>query len=174
MFLCRLVSVMVMQVTPSYALNDFTWDILNVHFFFTGCEQITDILSYYNIQSPELVEVLGERDFKTLTAFIFQTVLPHFKLFQYVFNVPRTEQVPNVVIKVEPPFDSSSLKESKSIKVWEYERHIDELEQKEQERLNERLKENEDKVMKLQSETENALQNVGKSETAFNAEVGQT
>ena len=120
------------------------------------------------------MEVLGERDFKTLTAFIFQTVLPHFKLFQYVFNVPRTEQVPNVVIKVEPPFDSSSLKESKSIKVWEYERHIDELEQKEQERLNERLKENEDKVMKLQSETENALQNVGKSETAFNAEVGQT
>lgn len=88
-----------------------------------------------------------------------------------MFNVPRAEQIPNVLVKVEPAFDSSNLKNSKTLKVWEYERQIEEIEKKEQERSTEWLKEKEQKVSKPETDAQKALEKVEKNQGSFSTEV---
>ena len=140
--------------------------------FFSGCDKITEILGFYNSQASVLLENLGQREYQIFSSYVFETVLPHFKLYQLVFKCPRQEQIPNVPIKVEPPFDSSQLKETKPLKIWEYEQQIDTIEKKEKERLNEILSEKEQVVSKIHQETKLTLDNVVKTETSFDQEVG--
>lgn len=88
-----------------------------------------------------------------------------------MFNVPREEQIPYVTVKVDPPFDPSILKDSKAINVWEYERRIGEIEEKEKERLKELSQKKNQEVAKLDSDVKSKLETVSKPEKSFDAEV---
>ncbi|XP_060556460.1 uncharacterized protein C8orf74 homolog isoform X2 [Ruditapes philippinarum] len=136
-----------------------------------NCDKITDILGFYNSQSTDLIQTLGERDYKIYSSFVFETILPHFKLYKLVFTTPRAEQIPNLPIAVKPPFESGTLKETKPLKVWEYEKRIQDLEAKEEQKEKERLAENEKKLSELQKESKDALEKVVQVETPLNKEV---
>lgn len=88
-----------------------------------------------------------------------------------MFNVPREEQIPYVTVKVGPPFNPSILKDSKAINVWEYERRIGEIEEKEKERLKELSEKKNQEVAKLDSDVKSKLETVSKPEKSFDAEV---
>ncbi|XP_045160414.1 uncharacterized protein C8orf74 homolog [Mercenaria mercenaria] len=135
------------------------------------CQKITDILGFYNSQASELIQTLGEREYKIYSSFIFETILPHFKLYKLVFTTPRAEQIPNYPIALEPPFDAKTLKETKPLKVWEYEKKIKEVEVKEEEREKERLAEKEKKLSKLETESADALKKVVQVETPLDKET---
>ncbi|KAL4236124.1 hypothetical protein ACF0H5_004510 [Mactra antiquata] len=119
------------------------------------CERITDILGFFNNNAVDLLDNLGEREYKIYSTYIFQTILPHFKLYQLVFTTPRDEQTPIVNVKVNPPFEANTLKQTKPLKVWEYEKKIEEMEEKEHTRVNERFAAKEQKLSSL--ETENKI-----------------
>lgn len=88
-----------------------------------------------------------------------------------VFTTPRKEQIPKHPVTVETPFDSMTLKQTKSLKVWEYEAQMDELEQKEQERARERLTNKEQKLSKIEADSANALKKAVQVETPLDKEV---
>ncbi|XP_052775861.1 uncharacterized protein C8orf74-like [Mya arenaria] len=134
------------------------------------CDRITDILGFYNSQASYLLESLGQRDYQIFSAYVFETVLPHFKLYQLVFNFPRAEQIPSVPVLVEPPFDVNTLKGTKPLNIWEYEQQIAAIERKEQERLDEIMTEKEETVSRINGETKTKLDKVAQSETAFDKE----
>lgn len=124
------------------------------------CEKITDILGFFNMQASDLLQTLGEREYKIFSTYVFETLLPHFKLYRLVFTTPRKEQIPKCPIHIEPPFDVQTLKESKPLKVWEYERKVEELERKEAERVNELLKEKSERLSKMDKEREAVVKSV--------------
>lgn len=64
-----------------------------------------------------------------------------------------------------------TLKQTKSLKVWEYEAQIDELEQKDKERVKERLTDREQKLSKLEADSANALKKAVQVETPLDKEV---
>ncbi|KAH3831731.1 uncharacterized protein C8orf74 homolog isoform X1 [Dreissena polymorpha] len=134
------------------------------------CYRLTDILGFYNSQSSYLFESLGDRNFKILSSYIFETVLPHFKLYQLVFNFPRKEQIPNVPVLVEPPFESKKLKETKTLKVWDYEQQLEELDKKEKARLEEIQAKKEQVVTKIHKDTSLKLEKSVKTTESFDKE----
>lgn len=149
-----------------FAVNKgFSWDKVVTVFEFAGkllqeikdCENITDILAFYNVISVELCDSLGEREYKVFTEYIFSTALVHFKLIKFIFTTPRKVQTPHVSMHVNPPFDPNVLKQSKPVKVWEYEQMIGELEKKEEERANERLTEKGKKMTEMEMKTKEAV-----------------
>ena len=91
------------------------------------------------MKSMELCTSLGQREYKIFTEYIFNTILPHFKLIRLVFTTARKEQIPHVSLTVDPPFEPGVLKQSKGINVWEYEKRIEELDKKAAEKTNEKL-----------------------------------
>lgn len=115
--------------------------------------------------------MLGERDYKIFSSFVFETLLPHFKLYKLVFTTPREEQIPNFPVSIEPPFESGTLKETKPLKVWEYEKKIEEIEAKEEQKEKERRAEKEKRLSKLETESKEALQKSVQVETPLNKEV---
>ena len=91
------------------------------------------------MKSIDLCTSLGQREYKIFTEYIFNTILPHFKLIRLVFTTARKEQIPHVSLTVDPPFEPGVLKQSKGINVWEYEKRIEELDKKAAEKTNEKL-----------------------------------
>lgn len=142
-----------------------------LYFCVAGCDKITDILGFYNSQAAELIHILGEREYKIYSSYVFETILPHFKLYRLVVTTPRTEQIPKCPINLEPPFDTSYLKESKPLKIWEYEKKIEELEKKEEERVRERLAAKEQKMSKIEAESVEALKKAASVDTPLDKEV---
>ena len=106
-----------------------------------------------------------------MSSYIFETVLPHFKLYQLVFNFPRKEQIPNVPVLVEPPFESKKLKETKTLKVWDYEQQLEELDKKEKARLEEIQAKKEQVVTKIHKDTSLKLEKSVKTTESFDKEV---
>ena len=118
-----------------------------------------------------MLTVLEERDFKVFTSFIFGTILPHFKLYKYIFTKDREEQIPKVPCKVEPPFDAKTLKETKPLNVWQYEKRVEDLEKKEQQRVLLRQSEKEQKLLEVKSESRDIVEKIKETEAPMDKEV---
>uniref|UniRef100_K1R521 Uncharacterized protein C8orf74-like protein n=1 Tax=Magallana gigas TaxID=29159 RepID=K1R521_MAGGI len=126
----------------------FTWrQVCTVVTFCDGIlkdskdKDITDALQFLKLQSFELADVLGQRNFPIYTDFVFQTYLRHFKLFKYVFTQERDILKPTVSLRVETPADPGSMKQSKPELVWEYEKQYESIQREEAEHANKRLEE---------------------------------
>lgn len=118
-----------------------------------------------------MYEFLGDREYRIFSSFIFETILPHFKLYQLVFTTPRDEQTPQVKVNVSPPFDANSLKDTKPLKIWEYEQKVADLEKKEQERINERLAVKEQKLSALDTDAKKVLKSAVDVDKPLDKEV---
>ena len=140
-------------------------------FFLSDCENITEILGFYRSKSVDLCTSLGEREYKIFTDYIFNTVLAHFKLIKFVFTNARKEQIPNVSVHVNPPFDPSVLKQSKGLNIWEYEQKMGELERKEEKRANERLAEKGKKSAEMETQTKETLNSAVSSDQPLDKDV---
>lgn len=126
----------------------FTWrQVCTVVTFCDGIlkdskdKDITDALQFLKLQSFELADVLGQRNFPIYTDFVFQTYLRHFKLFKYVFTKERDILKPTVSLRVETPTDPGNMKQSKPEIVWEYEKQYESIQREEAEYANKRFEE---------------------------------
>ena len=90
---------------------------------------------------------------------------------KYVFTNARKEQIPNVSVAVNPPFDPSVLKQSKGLNIWEYEQKMNELEKKEEQRANERLVEKGKKNAEMESQVKEKLNSTEAVDQPLNKDV---
>ena len=109
------------------------------------------------MKSMDLCTSLGQREYKIFTEYIFNTILPHFKLIRLVFTTARKEQIPHVSLTVDTPFEPGVLKQSKGINVWEYEKRIEELDKKAAEKTNEKLVEKGKQKAEMEQKTTETL-----------------
>ena len=137
------------------------------------CESITEILGFYKVKSIDLCVSLGEREYKIFTEYIFNTILPHFKLIKLVFTTARKEEIPQVSLSVHPPFETGVLKQSKGINIWEYEKRIEELDMKAAERTNENLIEKGKKKTEMEGKTTETLNSAVSGDTPMDKEVSE-
>ncbi|KAK3579122.1 hypothetical protein CHS0354_022142 [Potamilus streckersoni] len=121
---------------------------------------LTESIEFYKDKSSELADTLGERNYKIFTDFIFNIILPHFKLYKYALTKDRTFNCPNIIMEVRPMDPPAPLKEAKALKVWEYERQVQQIEKKVAERTKERLNKKSEIVEQSDKKINQSLKNV--------------
>lgn len=159
----------------------FTWrQVCTVVTFCDGIlkdskdKDITDALQFLKLQSFELADVLGQRNFPIYTDFVFQTYLRHFKLFKYVFTQERDILKPTVSLRVETPSDPGSMKQSKPELVWEYEKQYESIQREEAEHANKRLEEKAKTLETAEKQAKERLEKIsGVQEPLSKEKVGE-
>lgn len=134
-------------------------------------KDLTDALQFLKLQSFELADLLGERNFPIYTDFVFQTYLRHFKLFKYVFTKERDTLKPNVTLKVETPSDPGVMKTSKPESVWEYERRYEDIQRQEAEHASQRMESKAKTLEQAEQQSKERLGKIGQVQTPLTKEV---
>ncbi|XP_071119441.1 uncharacterized protein C8orf74 homolog isoform X1 [Haliotis cracherodii] len=89
--------------------------------------------------SGNLAQVLGERNYKQYTDYVFSTFMTHYQLFTYVFTQDRQTNVPHVSLAVNVPIPPEELTTSKPDHIWQYEKKIEGLDDLEMTKISERI-----------------------------------
>lgn len=134
-------------------------------------KDLTDALHFLKLQSFELSDILGKRNFPIYTDYIFLTFLRHFKLFKYVFTKERDILKPNLALRVETPADPGNMKSSKPKTVWEYERQYEGIQRTEVEHTNKRLEQKAKTLETAETRTKERLEKISGVSTPLSKEV---
>ena len=102
---------------------------------------MTDALKLYNSKLASLSKTVNGQNLKTFTEFFFTTFMTHYKLYQCVFTSEQDKLFIKMDLPVETPPNPLPFKDAKDISVWEYEKQIQAIEEREQERKKEREQE---------------------------------
>ncbi|XP_062572657.1 uncharacterized protein C8orf74 homolog [Saccostrea cucullata] len=155
----------------------FTWkQVCTVVTFCDGIlkdsegKDLTESLQFLKLQSFELADILGERNFPIYTDYVFLTFLRHFKLFKYVFSKDRDILKPNVALTIETPEDPGDMKTSKPEAVWEYERQYEDIQRIEAEQANKRLEEQAKTLEAAEKQTKERIDKVSHVQTPLTKE----
>ncbi|XP_048764447.1 uncharacterized protein C8orf74 homolog [Ostrea edulis] len=133
-------------------------------------KDLTDALHFLKLQSFELSDILGKRNFPIYTDYIFLTFLRHFKLFKYVFTKERDILKPNLALRVETPADPGNMKSSKPKTVWEYERQYEGIQRTEVEHTNKRLEQKAKTLETAETRTKERLEKISGVSTPLSKE----
>lgn len=150
-------------------VNLFFW--VHDSWLLVADKDITDALQFLKLQSFELADVLGQRNFPIYTDFVFQTYLRHFKLFKYVFTKERDILKPTVSLRVETPTDPGSMKQSKPELVWEYEKQYENIQREEAEHANKRLEEKAKTLETAEKQAKERLEKISQVQEPLSKEV---
>ena len=99
---------------------------------------MTDAIKLYNTKLASLSQNVTEQNLKTFTDFFFTTFMTHYKLYQCVFTTEQDKLFTKMDLLVETPPSPLPFKVAKDIIVWEYEKQIEAIQEKERERKKER------------------------------------
>ncbi|XP_067678544.1 uncharacterized protein C8orf74 homolog [Haliotis asinina] len=157
------------------AEKGFSWHQVSVILqfaldFLQQCQgkSLSDAIRCYRDISGNLAQILGERNYKQYTDYVFSTFMTHYQLFTYVFTQERQTNVPYVSLEVNVPIPPEELSTSKPNHIWQYEKKIESLEDLEMTRISERIQVKE----KLALEDEG--QQLAVQEKIFSAELPLT
>lgn len=153
----------------NHCVNFFFW--FHGSWLLVADKDITDALQFLKLQSFELADVLGQRNFPIYTDFAFQTYLRHFKLFKYVFTQERDILKPTVSLRVETPADPGSMKQSKPELVWEYEKQYESIQREEAEHANKRLEEKAKTLETAEKQAKERLEKISRVQEPLSKEV---
>ncbi|XP_061166192.1 uncharacterized protein C8orf74 homolog [Saccostrea echinata] len=155
----------------------FTWkQVCTVVTFCDGIlkdsegKDLTESLQFLKLQSFELADILGERNFPIYMDYVFLTFLRHFKLFKYVFSKNRDILKPNVAMTIETPVDPGDMKTSKPEAVWEYEKRYEDIQRTEAEQANKRLEERAKTIEAAEKQTKERIDKVSHVQTPLTKE----
>lgn len=127
--------------------------ILNQNDIFFAGKALPETVKMYSSKLSCLTKHVSEQNLKTYTDFFFSTFMTHYKLYQYVFTKEQEKLSVKMDLPVEVPDAPLAFKDGKDIGVWEYQKKIEAIEEREKIAKKER----QEKVEKTQLEDKLAL-----------------
>ncbi|XP_033100737.1 uncharacterized protein C8orf74 homolog [Anneissia japonica] len=96
--------------------------------------KLSEAIDIFQEKIIHLANMITQDKLKLFTDYFFETFMKHYRLYQFVLTQGQEPMASELDIHVIPPVECLKLKEAKTLKVWEYEQKLEELEREEEER----------------------------------------
>ncbi len=124
---------------------------------------LPETINLYREKCHECQDEVSDNYLKVYSDYMFSTYLQHFKLYQRVFTKDQDCRTIDVNVSVEVPPQPPAFKDGKDVNIWEYEKKLEDIEEKGKERKKERedtsmtkKREDEEYINKVYEEVDNS------------------
>lgn len=132
---------------------------------------LTETVRIYTAQADNLVGKVSPRNLKIYTEFFFNSFMKHFNLFQYVFSIKQEECRQKIELEVETPGSPVPFADAKEVAVYEYEKKMQEIEEAEGQRKDERIREKREVAQNSEGVIRKSYEEVSSIEPPLDREV---